>query len=119
MTKTSLGLFFLLLIFGCGKVKNSSSSDAASATGTEEFVSAATVLREKCATCHQHTAWSSYSETDFVSKKLVTKKSPANSELYTRIRGNDTGIAGDMPEGQSNLSQTEMTAIKTWINSIN
>ncbi|NUM58790.1 MAG: hypothetical protein HUU56_09175 [Bdellovibrionaceae bacterium] len=119
MVKKILGLFFLFLAFGCGKVKNSSSSDAATATGTEEFVSAATILREKCASCHQHTAWSSYSETDFVSKKLVTKKSPASSELYTRVRGNDTGIAGDMPEGQSNLSQTEMSTLKTWINSIN
>lgn len=119
MMKVSVFLFLIitsLLAVSCGKVKNSSSSDAASASGTEEFVSAKQVISDKCLSCHS--AWTSYSEADYISKKLVTKKSPSNSTLYTRIRGNDAGVAGDMPEGQSNLSQTDMTTIKTWISSI-
>ena len=120
--KVSVFLFLIItsvIVISCGKVKNSSSSDAASAAsagGTEEFVSAKQVISDKCLSCHS--AWTSYSETDYISKKLVTKKSPSNSTLYTRIRGNDAGVAGDMPEGQSNLSQTDMTTIKTWISSI-
>lgn len=106
----------MLSLISCGKVKNSSSADAASASGSEEFIAAKQVLAEKCLSCHS--TWTSYSETDFVNKRLVSKKSPNNSDLYTRIRGNDSGIAGDMPEGQANISQTEMTAIKKWISGI-
>lgn len=113
-------IFFLVLLVmffsSCGKVKNSSSADAASAGGSEEFVAAKQVIADKCLSCHS--AWTSYSEADYVTKRLVSKKSPNNSDLYTRIRGNDSGIAGDMPEGQPNISQTEMTTIKKWISGI-
>lgn len=107
----------IFILCSCGKVKNSSSSDAASAGGSDEFIAAKQVLADKCLSCHS--SWTSYSETDFVNKKLVSKKSPNNSDLYTRIRGNDSGIAGDMPQGQPNISQTEMTALKKWISGIN
>lgn len=110
-------LVLLILIFSsCGKVKNSSSADAASAGGSDEFVAAKQIIAEKCLSCHS--SWTSYSEADYVSKRLVSKKSPNNSDLYTRIRGNDSGIAGDMPEGQPNLSQTDMSIIKKWISGI-
>jgi len=105
-----------LLIVNCGKVKNSSSSDGGSVVGTAEFVSAREIIASKCLSCHS--AWSSYSSDDYVKKGLVFKGSPANSSLYTRIRGNDVGVAGDMPTGQPNLSLTEIKEIKAWISSL-
>ncbi|MBN8538245.1 MAG: hypothetical protein J0M15_14420 [Deltaproteobacteria bacterium] len=114
--KIVLLLVFLVMLEGCGKVKNSSSSDVASASGTEAFVAAKQVVADKCLSCHS--AWTSYSEADYISKNLVTKKNPTNSSIYNRIRGNDTGTAGDMPQSNPNLSQSEMQLIKTWINNI-
>lgn len=107
---------FSLSLMSCGKVKNSSSSDGGSAVGTAEFVSAMEVLSNKCLRCHS--TWSAYSSDDYVKNGKVFKGSPSNSSLYTRIRGNDAGIAGDMPQGEPNLSVTEMRAIKDWINSL-
>ncbi len=114
-------LFFSIsgAVFGlvsCGKVKNSSSSDGGSVVGTAEFVSARDIIGTKCLSCHS--TWSAYSSDDFVKKGLVFKGSPANSTLYTRIRGNDLGVAGDMPTGQPNLSLAEIKEIKAWINSL-
>lgn len=112
-------IFLSISIFAssCGKVLNSSSNDSALAQGTAEFVSAKQVLVAKCLSCHSN--WSSYSESDFVTKGLVTKNSPVNSPLYTRIRGNDTPVNGDMPPGQPDIELSELSAIKTWISSIN
>ncbi|MBL7545376.1 MAG: hypothetical protein JNL11_16270 [Bdellovibrionaceae bacterium] len=112
-----LVLFFLGLgILGCGKVKNSSSSDGGSIVGTAEFVSAMEIVQSKCLSCHN--TWATYSSDDYVKKGLVFKGSPANSSLYTRIRGNDVGQAGDMPPGQPTLTYTEIKEIKAWINSL-
>tara|TARA_B110001454_G_scaffold64823_1_gene62956 strand:- start:1143 stop:1562 length:420 start_codon:yes stop_codon:yes gene_type:complete len=114
--------FFILclsissILLSCGKVKNSSSSDGDSAVGTAEFVSARDIIGSKCLSCHS--TWAAYSSDDFVKKGLVFKGSPANSTLYTRIRGNDVGVAGDMPTGQPNLSTSEIKEIKTWISSL-
>lgn len=112
-------LFFSSLISGlssCGKVKNSSSSDSGSTVGTAEFVSAMDVVSSKCLSCHS--SWTGYSAEDYVKNGLVFKGSPANSSLFTRIRGNTAGQAGDMPPGQPNLSVTEISEIKTWISSL-
>lgn len=112
-----LCLFCLSFLFlSCGKVKNSSSSDGGSIVGTAEFVSAREIIGSKCLSCH--TAWSSYSSDDYVKKSLIFKGSPANSTLYTRIRGNDVGVAGDMPTGQPNLTLSEIKEIKAWISSL-
>lgn len=106
----------ILSIFGCGKIKNSSTVDAASASGSVEFVAAKQILTERCLSCHSN--WTSYSESDFLAKNLIKRSSAATSSLYIRIRGNDAGVAGDMPQGQSNLTYVETRAIKDWINAV-
>lgn len=116
MFKLSCVVILSLSMLNCGKVKNSSSSDGGSIVGTAEFVSAREIIGSKCLSCHS--TWSTYSSDDYVKKGLVFKGSPANSSLYTRIRGNDVGIAGDMPTGQPNLSLPEVKEIKNWINSL-
>lgn len=105
-----------LSLLSCGKVKNSSSGDAGAFVGTSEFVSAMEIISTKCMSCHP--GWTGYTADTFVKKGLVFKGSPANSILYTRIRGNDIGQAGDMPPGQPNLSVSELREIKSWINSM-
>lgn len=108
--------FLLAVIFGCGKVKNSSSADGGAVVGTSEFISAIDVISSKCFSCHS--SWSNYAAADYVKKGLVFKGSPANSTLYTRIRGNAAGVAGDMPPGQPNLSIGDIRTIKEWIESL-
>lgn len=117
-------VFFMLsvsfFVSGCGKLKNTNSNDAlvygSSVTGTSNFLNARGVMATKCFSCHS--SWGNYSESDFISNGLVVARSTTGSSLYTRTRGNDTGIAGDMPVGGPNLSSTELTTIKTWINGI-
>lgn len=116
-----IGFYILFLsvsssLLSCGKVINSSSSDGGSVVGTAEFVSAREIIGTKCLRCH--TTWAAYSADDFVKNGKVFKGSPANSTLYTRIRGNDVGVAGDMPTGEPNLSLAEIKEIKAWINSL-
>ncbi len=84
--------------------------------GSSEFTEAMDVLRNKCLTCHS--GWAAYDAAEYVKKGLVFKGSPANSTLYTRIRGNAAGVAGDMPVGQPNLSIGNIKAIKAWIESL-
>ncbi len=120
MFRIALSFFFVVFavfsLTGCGKVKNSSSSDGGSAVGTAEFVSAMDVVSNKCLGCHS--GWSKYTADDYVKKGFVFKGSPANSTLYTRIRGNDVGVAGDMPVGQPNMTLSDVHVIKDWINSL-
>lgn len=116
MRNISLVVLLCGFLLSCGKVKNSSSGDGGAVVGTAEFVSAMEVIQTKCLSCHS--SWGAYKTDDFVKKGLVFKGSPANSALYTRIRGNDVGVAGDMPTGQPNISLVEMRAIKEWISSL-
>ena len=117
MIKSALLIGISCIVFlGCGKVRNSSSADGGSVAGTSEFVSAIEVISTKCLSCHSN--WSNYSADEYVKKGLVFKGSPANSILYNRIRGNDTGVAGDMPTGQPNIALSEMRIIKDWIESL-
>lgn len=118
VAKFYLFIFFISVLTSCGKVNNSSTSDPALVvSGSSEFIAAKQVLAQNCITCHAHSSWASYSEADFKSKGLFVRKSPTSSEIYIRIRGNDAGIAGDMPESGSNLSVADIQTIKSWINS--
>ena len=116
MLKCSIIILLSVFSISCGKVKNSSSSDGGTTVGTTDFVSATDVLNSKCFSCHS--TWASYSSDDYIKKGLVSKGSVANSSLYTRIRGNDAGQAGDMPPGQPNISVSELKSIKTWISGL-
>lgn len=110
-------IFILFAASACGKLQNSSSSDAnlygSSVSGSTNFLQARAILANKCFSCHAE--WSGYDEAQYVSTGRVSSGSPSNSSLYTRIRGNDTGTAGDMPLTGANLTTEEMTLIKTWI----
>lgn len=105
-----------LTLISCGKVRNSSSADGSTTVGSAEFVLAKDVISSKCLSCHSE--WTAYSEDDFSKYGLIFKGSPANSQLYIRIRGNDSGQAGDMPIGQPNVSVSQIQEIKAWIESL-
>mgnify|MGYP001302381447 CR=1 FL=1 len=115
--KIALGLSVMFLS-SCGKVKNSSSGDAttygSNVAGSTTFKAANAVLSTHCFSCHG--GWSSYGEQDYVTNALVIASDPANSPLYTRTRGNDSGTGrDDMPLGRPDLSFDEVKALKDWI----
>lgn len=113
----SLALIFLS---SCGKVKNSSTSDlslyGSGVSGSSVFLAARGVLATHCLECHAD--WANYSEADYTSKFLVVKSDPAGSPLYTKIRGNDAGIEGNMPENRPDLGYEDLKKIKDWITSL-
>jgi uncharacterized membrane protein len=112
--------FSILALSSCGRLQNSNSNDAniygSSVAGSANFVSARLILSNKCFSCHA--SWSSYTETQYVGLGLVVAGSTTSSSLYNRIRGNDTGQAGDMPVTGSNLTSEELKTMKTWIQGI-
>lgn len=116
----------LLTPLACGKVYNSSSYDASTygdgaVSGTPQFVAAAKIIRENCATCHtrpSHQAWGGMSESDFVAQGLVKGGDLSGSTLYTKIQGNTTGTPGNMPDGGTPLTSDQISTIETWILSI-
>jgi mono/diheme cytochrome c family protein len=115
----------LLAPLSCGKVYNSSSYDSdiygEGGGGTPEFQAAQAILRDNCATCHtqaSHQTWGNISEAQFIAQGLVVPGSLSGSQLYTKIAGNSTGIAGNMPPSGGNLNSTQLQTIETWINNI-
>ena len=115
-----IGALIFLVLVGCGKNPyNSSVSDAlrygSSVSGTATFTAARLVMMSSCFACHG--SWSSYTEADFLSKGLVVFRSLTDSTLFTRIRGNSSGLVGDMPQN-STLSSEDMITIRTWISNM-
>ncbi len=115
--KKMVGVLIVLMIVGCGRNPyNSSTSDAlkygSSVTGSASFLAARAVMLNSCFACHG--SWSAWTEAEFISNGRVVAGSLVDSLLYTRIRGNSTGIAGDMPQNGS-LSSEDIVIIKTWI----
>lgn len=110
-------LLACVLLQGCGKVNNSSSMDkdiyGSEITGSAAFLAARVVLANQCFSCHS--AWSAYTETDYVSSGRVVAGNPNSSTLYTSIKGNDSGTTGTMPANGSTLSSGELLLIKSWI----
>ena len=106
---------------GCGKVYNSSTYDAftyGSAGGTAQFLAAKDIIKNNCATCHthpSHQAWAGMSEKDFITQNYVVAGNLAGSQLYTKIQGNRTGIAGNMPEGGTPLTSAQLDTMEAWI----
>jgi len=114
-------LIFILALGACGKVYNSSTYDASAygaATGSANFLAAQAIIKANCAICHvqpSHQAWGGMSEADFISQGLVKPGDLAGSLLYTKIQGNRSGVAGDMPQGGTPLTSDQITVIETWI----
>lgn len=116
MKKTAI-LFIILFSVSCGRPPyNTSTSDAlkygSNVTGSAQFLTARTVMLSTCFACHG--SWSAWNEADFISNGRVVARSLVDSALYTRIRGNSTGVVGDMPQNSS-LSSDDIVAIKNWI----
>ncbi len=115
---TALSFFSPL---GCGKVYNSSTYDAAtygSATGSAKFLAAKQIINTSCASCHtraSHQAWAGMSEQDFITQGLVKVGNLSGSTIYTKILGNRTSTPGNMPDGGTPLTATELTTIEDWI----
>ncbi|HWU43635.1 MAG TPA: hypothetical protein VN132_09365 [Bdellovibrio sp.] len=107
-------------LFACAKVHNSSSLDkviyGTQISGTPNFVAARSVLAANCFMCHAE--WANYAESDYLSNFLITSRDPNSSTIYTAIRGNDSGTAGSMPQGNPDLSYDDIQLIKTWISGI-
>ena len=117
LMKKIIAVLGLSVIFGCGRSPyNSSTSDAlkygSTVSGTANFLAARTVMLSSCFACHG--SWSAWTEAEFVSNGRVVATSLADSILYTRIRGNSTGVAGNMPQNGS-LSSEDIVVIKNWI----
>lgn len=107
----------LFVVFGCGRSPyNTSTSDAlkygSTVSGSADFLAARTVMLSSCFACHG--SWSAWTAAEFVSNGRVVGGSLTDSILFTRIRGNSTGVSGDMPQNGS-LSSEDIVAIKTWI----
>lgn len=116
-------IFFIILIFSllsCGRVYNSSTLDeqlyGSEVNGSENFQLAQAVILSKCVSCHG--AWADYSEEDYISSGLIEVGLSQDSELYVRIRGNDSSTSGDMPTNGNTLTSDEIVKIKTWINEL-
>lgn len=114
----------LLASMGCGKVYNSDTYDATTygnSTGTPQFLAAKEIIVAKCASCHtrpSHAAWAGTDEAGFISQGLIKAQDLAGSMLYTKIQGNRTGIAGNMPFGGTPLTDAELDTMEAWIMSI-
>ncbi len=110
-------ILFLFLGLSCGRPPyNTSTSDSlkygSNVTGSAQFLTARTVMLSNCFACHG--SWAAWNEADFVSNGRVVARSLIDSSLYTRIRGNNTGVVGNMPQNAS-LSSDDIVAIKNWI----
>lgn len=114
----------LLTPLACGKVYNSSSYDASiygTADGTAQFLAAKAIITASCANCHtrsSHQAWAGMDESTFVTQGLIVGGSLVNSSLYTKIQGNRTAIPGNMPDGGTLLTSSELDTIEAWILSV-
>lgn len=114
-------LLFWMIVSGCGvefQVNNSFSGDEDSFSridGSALFLKANSVFRRQCSECHS--AYSAYTEDEWIAQGLIVVGSADDSVLFGRIRGSGTGGSEDMPP-QTTLSTAELQAIQEWINGI-
>jgi hypothetical protein len=113
----------ILILFSCGKVENSSSTDryiySPSVTNrSPEFEAAVKILEKKCAQCHQE--WLSMPENQFVTSGLIVGGDGLNSLLYGRnLRAlGGPGIKNMPNDGSPALTLTELNALVGWINTV-
>lgn len=127
----STAIFFALSLSstGCFQTYNSSTTDpdrygggvASDGTpGSERFVAAYNLLRDRCFACHSHTFNAFKAQDEFLNgssegRSLVVAGNPSNSAIYMSLKG--TGLTQgrqDMPQ-DSTLSGSELATIRDWI----
>jgi uncharacterized membrane protein len=122
--KLLIGVCLILGLVGCNdNVINSSTFDASLYSGQfvggPSFQAIAPVLVAKCANCHYHSNWSSFTEIDYEDAGLVTRNSIAGSSVYYRLSNSPIVGPGarNMPQGGSPaFTDSEIILLEQWIN---
>lgn len=80
------------------------------------FCAAFTVTKNRCATCHYHQNWSTYTTNEkWINESgVINKNDPANSQFIIRIINTNTA-SSNMPEGGSALPDAEYDLLNKWI----
>jgi len=73
------------------------------------------VIKRNCSSCHDY--YLEMSEEQWVESNLVTPSSPAQSRIYSAIRGSNVGGDEDMPPKKS-ISKDDLETVKTWIHDL-
>lgn len=121
MKRLSLVFILGLLVFSCGRIRNSSSTDESEysprAEGTPQHNKALEIISAKCAECHGE--WLTKSDAQFVALGLIVPQNPTGSPIYFRNQLGP-GPNNNMPTGgRAALTSAEMQSISDWITSVN
>jgi cytochrome c553 len=77
---------------------------------SQNFTSAQALIVQNCATCHEHSSWSTYQEQDYINNGYVVAGNLSGSAIWTNLAAN----GGEMPQGGS-LSASQVDVLQTWI----
>lgn len=78
------------------------------------------ILQKNCFSCHGSkdpgfsSGWSSWTEDDFISYRVIYRGNPSASPLYNRL----SGVGGDMPKAAPALSGSDLATLRNWINGL-
>jgi len=119
----ALTFFMILFVFvSCGQDFNSNSFDKqrygnTGIDNTTPFGKAFNVIQTNCIDCHtgHHNIYSGYTTSQaWVNSGLVKAGDFAGSPLIIKL----INYGGNMPQGGSQLNQTEITYLQDWINAL-
>lgn len=115
-------LTLTLLITSCGQDFNSNSFDSqrygnTGIDNTTPFGKAFNVIQTKCINCHTgyHNIYSGYTTSQaWINAGLINANDFGGSPLIIKL----INYGGNMPQGGSQLSTTEITYLQDWINGL-
>lgn len=126
MKKWIFGICLILGLVACNDlVINSSSFDESrynsEFVGGPSFQAIAPVIVEKCASCHQHADWATYTELQYEEFGLVVRSNVGFSSIYYRLSNSPIigpgNAARNMPQGGTPAFTTEeVDLLEDWIN---
>lgn len=111
------------MIYSCMQTQNSSSNDEAiykktsidvSTPAGQRLSQAYKVIKNNCVSCHS--TMNLTTDSEWINSGYISQGNPTSSILYCRIKGSTCG-AEDMPK-DSSLSDTDLNAIKVWIENL-